>query len=71
MLTASLLLGGVSSVDAVQSGAGLEDTARTAELQGGGGCDCSCGVTEWLLTLYRKTQTALGTTGFMKLNNVF
>lgn len=28
MLTASLLLGGMSSVDAVQSGAGLEDTAR-------------------------------------------
>lgn len=28
MLTASLLLGGMSSVAAVQSGAGLEDTAR-------------------------------------------
>lgn len=28
MLTASLLLGAMSSVDAVQSGAGLEDTAR-------------------------------------------
>lgn len=28
MLTASLLLGGMPSVDVVQSGAGLEDTAR-------------------------------------------